>query len=116
MKNLERTLKALANKRRLAILEYLKGKKEASVGEVAGAIHLSLKSTSRHLAILAATDIVEKDQRGLMVFYYLLASQAPAVKSIIALLWSWVPRWIDETKLEYETPPNGERKIYKIKT
>ena len=68
MKELERSLKALANKRRLAILKYLKQKKEAPVGEIAEAIKLSLRATSKHLGVLASVDIVEKDQRSLQIF------------------------------------------------
>ena len=63
--SLERPLKALANRRRLAILGYLKRRPEATVGEISGAIKLSFKSTSKHLAILAAADMVERDQRSL---------------------------------------------------
>ena len=38
IKELERKLKALANKRRLAILKYLKEDGRASVGDIAGEI------------------------------------------------------------------------------
>lgn len=88
MKDLEKTLKALANRRRLAILKYLKRKKEATVGDIAGEIKLSFKSTSRHLGILSGADLVEKEQRSLEV-YYRLASSAllpPAARAIITLL------------------------------
>lgn len=86
MKNLEKTLKVLANRRRLAILKYLKEEKEASVGEIAGKIDLSFKSTSRHLALLAGVDIVEKDQRSLQMFYRIAGNQKPASKFLISLL------------------------------
>ncbi len=62
MKKLERTLKALANKRRFAILRFLKKEKEATVGYIAGEMSLSFKATSKHIGILAAADIVEKEQ------------------------------------------------------
>ena len=52
IKELERILKALANKRRLSILIYLKRHPEATVGEIASSIRLSLTSTSKHLSIL----------------------------------------------------------------
>ena len=71
MKALERVLKALANRRRLAIVGYLKKAKEATVGDVAGEIKLSFKATSKHLGVLAAADIVEKEQRGLQMWYKL---------------------------------------------
>ncbi len=63
MKELEKPLKALANRRRLAILKYLKQNREASVGEIAGTIKLSFRATSKHLGILAAADILDKEQR-----------------------------------------------------
>lgn len=82
LRELERTLKALANKRRLAIIKYLKKEKEATVGDIAEAIHLSFKSTSRHLAILFAAFIVEKEQRSLQMWYKLSSQQHSVVKHI----------------------------------
>lgn len=86
MKDLERALKAIANMRRLAIIRYLKNKKEAAVGNIAAHIRLSFKSTSRHLSVLAATDIVEKDQRGLQMFYRLSSIQKPIIRSVLGML------------------------------
>lgn len=86
MRELEKILKALANKRRLAIIKYLKEKREAPVTEIAERINLSFKATSKHLGILLAVDIVEKEQRSLQMFYYLPASQKPVVKTILSLL------------------------------
>jgi len=86
MRELEKILKALANRRRLAILKYLKENREAPVGEIAGEINLSFRATSKHLGILAACDIVEKDQRSLQVFYCLAPTQKPAARHIISLL------------------------------
>lgn len=83
---LERTLKALANRRRLAIIVHLKQEKSASVGDIAEAINLSFKATSKHLSILLHTDIVEKEQRSLLVFYK-LSDAAPSLhKQLISLL------------------------------
>lgn len=86
MKNLEKILKALTNKRRLAILKYLKDNHKAPVGEIAGEINLSFKATSKHLTILSAVDIVEKNQVGIRAFYTLVADQKPATKYILSLL------------------------------
>lgn len=86
MRELEKTLKALANRRRLAVLRYLKKNGEASVGEIAGEISLSLKATSKHLGILAACDIVERDQRSLQMFYQLASNQKPAANHVLSLL------------------------------
>lgn len=86
MKNLERTLKALANKRRLAIVGYLKRRESTFVGDIAEEIDLSLKATSKHLSVLGAADIVRKNQRSSRMFYRLAENQSPATKHIISLL------------------------------
>ncbi len=86
MKELEKNLKALANRRRLAILKWLKVHKEAPVGEIAQEIHLSFRSTSKHLTVLLACEIVIKDQRGLQMFYSLAIAQKPEVKHVISIL------------------------------
>ncbi len=71
MKELEKIYKALGNGRRLQIIKMLKNHRDLSVGDIARAIKLSIRSTSRHLAVLRAANVVEKDQRGLLVFYSL---------------------------------------------
>ncbi len=86
MRELEKQLKALANGRRLAILKFLRDKSEAPVSEIAEEINLSFKATSKHLGILAARDIIERDQRSLQMFYRLAADQNLAVKHILSLL------------------------------
>ena len=86
MKELERTLKALANKRRLAILKFLKSEKEAFVSAIAKEIQLSFKSTSRHLSVLINAEILEKDQRSTNVYYRLGSSLHPSAKHTISLL------------------------------
>ncbi len=85
-KELERILKALANKRRLAILSYLKKVPEASVSEIAGEINLSLKAPPKHLTIMDVVDIIEKEQRSLQMYYSLSKEQTSAAKSILFLL------------------------------
>ncbi|MDO8492875.1 MAG: metalloregulator ArsR/SmtB family transcription factor [bacterium] len=85
-KELERILKALANKRRLAILRVIKNKKEASVADIARQIKLSFTSTSKHLGILASANILEKDQRNVQVFYFFAENMPTNVRSTIALL------------------------------
>ena len=84
MRHHEKILKALANKRRLEIVKYLKEKKEASVGDIAKHIKLSFKSTSRHLAILLSADILEKEQRNVLVFYGLAPRLVSMAKSVIS--------------------------------
>ena len=86
MNKLEKILKALANRRRLAILKYLKENKEAPVSEIADEINLSFKATSKHLGVLSAIDIIEREQRSSQMFYGLSAKQEPPVKYIISIL------------------------------
>jgi len=69
IKEVERVLKALANRRRLAIVKYLKKEKEATVGDIAETIKISFTATSKHLGVLSAADIVEKEQRSLTMWY-----------------------------------------------
>lgn len=86
MKKFERVLKGLANRRRLAILKFLNGVKEANVADVAKIINLSFKSTSKHLGILANLDILEKEQRSIEMYYRLSKEQIFVVKDVIGNL------------------------------
>ena len=86
MVKLEKVLKVLANRRRLAILKYLKSEREAPVGDIADAINLSLKSTSKHLSLLSSLDILEKTQRSAQVFYRLAGTQQPVAKYILSVI------------------------------
>ena len=85
-KELEKVLKALANKRRVFILKYLKRVGSASVGEIAETIKLSLKSTSRHLAVFSSADILEREQVGLTVFYFLPKSHHPITSKLLSII------------------------------
>ena len=86
IKTLEKILKALVNRRRLAILKYLKENREASVGEISGEIEVSFKATSKHLAILTAADIVERDQRSLQMFYRIATNPKSVIRIMLSLL------------------------------
>lgn len=66
---LEKIFKALANRRRLAIIAYLEKISEANVGHIAWEIKLSVRATSRHLVILERAGLLQKQQRGKEVFY-----------------------------------------------
>lgn len=86
MRELEKILKAVANKRRLGILKHLKNHREATVGDIAAAIKLSFRSTSKHLGILSAAEVVGKEQRSLQVFYSLNGDATKAVRTILTLV------------------------------
>ena len=86
LRRLEKILKALANKRRLVILRFLKKNKNASVGEIAEEIGISFKSTSKHLTVLSAVDVVEKEQKSLTMFYYISDNQHQIVRLILSII------------------------------
>ena len=85
-KQLEIILKALANRRRLAILAYLKRDREAKVGDVAAEIDLSFAATSRHLIILERSGILDREQRDKEAFYRIIKPALVFVADIIAEL------------------------------
>lgn len=84
MRHHEKILKALANRRRLEIVKYLKDKKRANVGDIAEHIKLSFKSTSRHLAVLSGADLLEKEQKSLLVFYSITPKLPHLAKLVIS--------------------------------
>ena len=86
MKEYEKTLKALANRRRLQIIKYLKDKKTATVTEIAEHIKLSFKSTSKHLAILFSAGIVDKEQKSLSMFYSIIEPLPKIAKHVFNLI------------------------------
>ena len=81
-RELERIMKAFANRRRLSIVSYLKKRKEATVGDIAEEIKLSFRSTSKHLGVLSAAGILEREQRSVQM-YYKVASDIPAPASTL---------------------------------
>lgn len=85
-KELEKIFKALANKRRLAILKFIKKSGRASVGEVAGAIKLSFKATSKHLMILANANILDKEQVSLTMLYFLSKDNDPLILKLLSTI------------------------------
>lgn len=70
-KELEKVLKALANRRRLAILRFITKEKQVNVGRMSDELKLSFKSTSKHLAVLVAAGVLEKEQHSSQMFFYL---------------------------------------------
>jgi len=83
MKELERVFKALANKRRLTIIQFIKKSGEVKVGDVAAKIKLSFAATSRHLIVLYNADILEKEQRSLEMWYKLSSTMCGVVKQVV---------------------------------
>ena len=83
LRELERILKPLANKRRLVALRTIKQRREASVGQIAEELKISIQAASRHLQLLARSDIIDSDQRSLSVYYTLAKVQHPSIRALI---------------------------------
>ena len=86
MKNLEKILKGLANRRRLAIIKLLIKNKEFDVADIAAIIKLSFKAASKHLGILRQLDIVDRTQVGLTAYYHLSRPLPPIVQAVISFI------------------------------
>jgi DNA-binding transcriptional ArsR family regulator len=84
--DLEKIHKALANRRRLAIIKFLLQNEEANVFDIAEKIRLSFKSTSRHLQILKQAGLVESEQMGLQQHYHLLNNANSVFKHTLSQL------------------------------
>lgn len=69
MKEETKLFKALANERRLRILNQLTKFNPLTVGAIAEHIKLSFKSTSRHMQILYAVGLVKREQVNLEMYY-----------------------------------------------
>ncbi len=63
MRQLEKFLKAVANRRRLAILKFLRDNQTASLVEMSREIDLAFRSTSKHLRVLLDAGLIERGQR-----------------------------------------------------
>ena len=85
MKKLEKFLKAFANHRRLEIVWFLNEKGPVTVSEISARINLSFKATSKHLGVLFAADIVEREQKGLQMFYRIAPDKRRKVLAVFGL-------------------------------
>ena len=81
--NYERTLKALANRRRLAILAYLARRPEASVQDIADATRQGYKGTSNNLARLRAAYLVRTENKETYIYYRLAPNLPEYIRKII---------------------------------
>lgn len=85
-KRLEKTLKALANRRRLLILDYLRRKRRAIPSDIAQEIKLSFKATSKHLRVLYAAELIDREQFGLRADYFLARPLHKTAKATLEIL------------------------------
>jgi DNA-binding transcriptional ArsR family regulator len=85
MKRWTQIFKALANLKRLSIIQLLSDGKERTVTEIAVSIHVSLPGTSKHLILLHNLDILKNDGKDGHVFYLLNDSLPSDIKKAINL-------------------------------
>lgn len=85
MRDMAKNLRALGNERRLKIVALLARGGARSVGELAEAIRLSFRSTSRHLQILKSVDILTSQQVKLTVLYR-LNHEHPVLRVLLSYL------------------------------
>lgn len=81
-RELTRCLKALANERRVRILEELLGSMPLTVDALARRIKLSYQATSKHVAQLERCDLVDRTRQSLEV-YYRVNRQHPVLRAIL---------------------------------
>jgi len=89
MKNLillERIYKAVANRKRLHALVFLKKKQSATVNSIAKAIGLKHQATSKHLQLLYNAGFLTRRKRGLFVTYRIFTPLKADQKKIISSL------------------------------
>jgi len=81
----EKIYKALANRRRLAIIQCLSKEDKINVSDISEKIKLSLTSTSKHLQILKSTGLVESEQVNLEQYYFLVNKNNSFIKQALSV-------------------------------
>jgi DNA-binding transcriptional ArsR family regulator len=79
-------MKAFANRRRIAIVKLLKKGRPIPVTSIASEIKLSVKATSKHLSVLSAAGVVDREQKSVQIFYFLASDMPALARKIIAEL------------------------------
>lgn len=90
LKDLERVMKALADKNRLRIVKMLQ-QREMCVCEIREVLGLSQPSVSKHLKILKDAGIIEDSKKGLWTNYF-LSSQNDYAFSLSRLIKDWLKK------------------------
>lgn len=83
-KKAAKILRALGNPRRMQIVLHLKKDKALNVSAIAQKLNLSFRSTSRHLHHLENAGLVDRNQSGTSVFYFLSSEIPPEVMGLFA--------------------------------
>ncbi|MBI5466217.1 MAG: winged helix-turn-helix transcriptional regulator [Candidatus Kerfeldbacteria bacterium] len=83
---LEKSCRLLSARKRIEIMELLLNGRSKSVGDVAAAIHLSFKSTSKHLIMLRQGGFLERYQNRYSGLYQLNDDLPFHLKSLLKLI------------------------------
>ena len=86
IREFEKACRLLSARKRLEILKLLLGGRSMSVGEIALAINLSFKSTSKHLLLLSQGDFLERQQDRYSGLYRLSSDLPEYLRTLIKLL------------------------------
>jgi ArsR family transcriptional regulator, arsenate/arsenite/antimonite-responsive transcriptional repressor len=90
LRDLEKVIKALADKNRLRILKMLQ-QRSMCVCEIREVLGLSQPSVSKHLKILKEAGVIEDDKKGLWTNYY-IRSQNDYARSLSRLVKDWLEK------------------------
>ncbi len=85
MKRWTKIFKALANRKRLEIIQLLSDGEERPVKMIAAEIHVTMPGTSRHLSILTNVDVLDSTGKEAHVYYYLNPKMPSDIKRIVDL-------------------------------
>ena len=85
-KSTEQALKALAEPRRVEILELLRAGPK-SVGEIAERVDVSQQAVSQHLAMLDSAGLVEARREGTRSVYAIVPSGFAPVEALVRHFW-----------------------------
>ena len=86
LKNIEKIIKALADKNRLRIIYLLNEKQDLCVCEITDIIGLSQPTISSHLRLLENAGLVESDKDGLWVNYNINSRADPFSRGSIEMI------------------------------
>lgn len=85
-KQAEKYYKMLANQRRLKIISYLAKQPKATVKEIAEAINLSFKATSKHLLLLKHAGFIDSEQVSLEQRYFLTDKNNTFIRHYLSII------------------------------
>jgi len=82
---LDKIAQALSNEERLTIIKMLL-QKEMSVSDIQKELFLEQSTTSHHLSKLRKTGLIDREQRGVFVYYRIASEYNDILNRIITLL------------------------------